>query len=74
MLVVPMQDANTGALLQGVSGMEGAAEDFVDRGQKRDGGGRAAGRSGIYYRREVRQGGTGLPLHNRCREASPGPG
>jgi hypothetical protein len=35
-LVVPVQDTNAGALLQGVPGVKVAAEDLVGGGQERD--------------------------------------
>src|SRR3978361_1508520 len=58
-LVVPVQDANAGALPQGVPGVEGAAEDLVDGGQEGDGAMEepleGPGPSGG---REMQQGGT----------------
>jgi len=75
MLVVPVQDANTGALPQGVLGVEGAAEDLVGGGQERDREGEEPLEDpGSASGREMQQGGTRLPIHHGCRKAGPGPG
>jgi len=71
-LVVPVRDANAGALLQGVPGEEGAAEDLAGGGQEREraveeplkvrnlqADERCCSRAVLDF------------LHNGCREASP---
>jgi hypothetical protein len=58
-LVVPVPDANAGALLQGVPGVEGAAQDLVGGGQERDRTGEELLQGpGPTGGREMKQGGT----------------
>ena len=75
MLVVPVPQPDSGAPLQGVSGLEGPAEDPVGRGAVRDweveGSVEDPRPPG---RRKVRAGGDGLPLRHECGKAGAGRG
>jgi len=71
MLVVPVPELDLGAPLQGVSGVEDPAEDPVGGGAEGDWEVEDSGPPGG---REVRAGGTGLPLHHGCGEADAGRG
>jgi len=70
MLVVSMPEPDSGAPLQGVSGVEGPAEDPVGGGAEGDweveGLVEDPGPPG---RREMRAGGIRLPLHHGCGKA-----
>jgi len=73
MLVVPIPEPDSGAPLQGASGVEGPAEDPVGGGAEGDC--EVEGRvedPGLPGGREVRAGSTGLPLHHGCGEAGAG--
>jgi len=75
MLVVPVPNADPGPPLQGVSGMETAAEDFVGGGKEGDGEveGPVEG-AGLTGRREVQPGGAGLPFDHGRGQAGAGCG
>ena len=75
MLVVPVPEPDSGAPLQGVSGVEGPAEDRVGGGVEQDWEGEAPEEDpGPPGGREVRASGTELPLHNGCGKADAGQG
>jgi len=75
MLVVPVPDADPGPPLQGVPGVEAAAEDPVGGGEEgdREVEGQVEG-AGPPGRREVQPGGAGLPHHYGSGENSAGHG
>ena len=75
MLVVPVPESDARAPLQGVSGVEGAAEDPVGRGTEGDGGGeRPVEDPEPLGGREVWAGSTRLSLHHGCGKAGAGRG
>jgi len=75
MLVVPVPNADPGPPLQGVPGMETAAEDSVGGGKEGDGEveGPVEG-AGLTGRREVQPGGAGLPFDHGRGQAGAGCG
>ena len=73
MLVVPVPESDARAPLQGVSGVEGPAEDPVGRGTEGDGEGeRPVEDQGPPGGREMWAGGTRLSLHHGCGKAGAG--
>jgi len=70
-----LEEADKGARLQKLQTMEGTAEGAVEGGVEGDGEREEqVSDPGPPCRRRVQQGGTGLPIHHRRREASSGPG
>jgi len=75
MLVVPVPEPDSGAPLQGVSGVGGPTGDSVGGGAEGDWEGEGQVEDpGPPGGREVRAGGTGLPLRHGCGEAGAGRG
>jgi len=74
-LVVQVQEVDKGARLQKLRTMEGTVESAVEGGVEGDGEREEpVSDLGPPCRRQVQQGGTGLPIHHRRREAGSSPG